>query len=198
MTSTALPRLCGLDEVGRGALAGPIMAAAVVLPDDLSAFGADRALLRDSKTLSARQRVTIAARIQEIAIVVALEEITSSEIDHRGITWANGALFYRLIERVDADQYVVDGSVRPPTPPDRAERVTTLVKADASVPAVAAASIVAKVARDAAMALLSVAHPAYGWDKNAGYGAPHHLAALRSEGATSHHRRTFIRKIVGE
>ena len=186
-------RQCGLDEVGRGALAGPLVAAAVILPDDIAdRLGALARFLRDSKTVPRARREDLAAAIRAHALACEIACIAVAEINQRGIGWANREAFRQLIAALDADEYIVDGRVRPPAPPDRIARVRCLVKADALVPAVAAASLVAKVHRDALMATLHGAYPAFGWHENAGYGTAAHLAALRVAGACPEHRTLFV------
>jgi ribonuclease HII len=189
---------CGLDEVGRGALAGPLVAAAVVLPPDIAArLGPLARFLRDSKTVPRVRRVELAAELRRQALVLALVEISVAQINERGIGWANREAFRQLISAVIADDYVVDGRVRPPAPPERAARVRCLVDADARVPAVSAASLVAKVHRDALMARLHHQHPAFGWEQNVGYGTAAHLAALRTHGPTPEHRMAFVATALG-
>jgi ribonuclease HII len=184
---------CGLDEVGRGALAGPLVAAAVVLPEDFAArLGRLAPFLRDSKTVPKERREELAARVRALALALELAVVPVEAINARGIGWANGEAFRMLIARVAADEYVVDGKVRPPAPSERAGRVRCLVKADAQVPAVSAASLVAKVYRDDLMTALHAHHPAYGWARNAGYGTPAHLAALRAHGPSPEHRALFV------
>ena len=186
-------RRCGLDEVGRGALAGPLVAAAVILPDDIAErLGALARFLRDSKTVPRARREDLAAAIYVHALAVEVVTIAVEEINERGIGWANREAFHRLIAALDADEYIVDGRLRPPAPPDRMARVRALVKADALVPAVAAASLVAKVYRDGLMAALHGCYPAFGWRENAGYGTAAHLAALRLVGACPEHRTLFV------
>jgi ribonuclease HII len=187
-------RRCGLDEVGRGALAGPLVAAGVVLPDDMSArLGARARYLRDSKTVPRGRRSEIAGLIRRYAVVVEVVAIPIEMINQHGIGWANREAFCQLIERISADEYIVDGSVRPHAPADRAIRVRCLVKADAQIPEVSAASLVAKVYRDELMAELHKESPIFGWDRNAGYGTASHLAALREYGPTLQHRTLFVR-----
>lgn len=188
------PRLCcGLDEVGRGALAGPLVAAGVVLPDDfVERLGPLARFLRDSKTVPPVRRSELAERVHTHALAVEVVAIPVQVINRRGIGWANREAFHRLITAIEADDYVVDGKVRPFAPPERQARVRCLVKADALVPAVSAASLVAKVYRDALMAALHDDFPAYRWRDNAGYGTPAHLAALRMHGPTFHHRTAFV------
>lgn len=191
-------RRCGLDEVGRGALAGPLVAAAVILPDDIHArLGPLVRFLRDSKTVPATRRAELAEHIHAHALDIRLIVISVADINARGIGWANREAFRRLIDLLHADEYIVDGRVRPPAPPSRAARVRCQVRADADVPAVSAASLVAKVHRDRLMAELHTRHPAFGWNTNAGYGTPAHIAALRAHGPTSEHRALFVATALG-
>jgi len=193
--SSALPlRRCGLDEVGRGALAGPLVAAGVLLPSDIIArLGEHARFLRDSKIVARKHRQEMAGRIARIALVVELVAIPVEMINERGIGWANREAFRRLIGRISADEYVVDGKVKPPAPLDRSARVHCMVKADALVPEVAAASLVAKVYRDGMMGALHQQFPMFGWDRNAGYGTASHLAALSEYGSAPPHRTCFVR-----
>jgi ribonuclease HII len=170
-----------------------LVAAAVILPEDIrERLGALAPFLRDSKATPRGKREAVAEALRAHALVIALEVAPVSVIDERGIGWANRDVFRRLICQVEADEYVVDGKVRPPAPADRAARVRCLVKADSLTPAVSAASIIAKVYRDNLMAELAREHGAYGWQRNAGYGSPEHLAALRTLGPCQHHRALFV------
>ena len=191
-------RCCGLDEVGRGALAGPLVAAAAILPEDIhERLGPLVRFLRDSKTVPAARRVEIAALLRQHALDLQIVVISVAEINARGMGWANREAFRRLIGLLRADEYVVDGRVRPPAPPARAGRVRCLVRADAQVPAVSAAALVAKVHRDGLMAALHERHPAFGWATNVGYGTPAHLAALRAHGPCAEHRTAFVATALG-
>lgn len=193
------PLVCGLDEVGRGALAGPLVAAAVTLPPDFpTLLGPLARFLRDSKTVPIARRVELSALIRAHALAVETAVISVALINERGIGWANREAFRQLIGRVAADEYVVDGRVLPPSPPSRAGRVRCLVRADASVPAVSAASIVAKTMRDEMMRALHPRYPAFGWSRNAGYGTATHIAALREHGPSSEHRTLFVRTALGQ
>ncbi|MGZ3598958.1 MAG: ribonuclease HII [Ktedonobacterales bacterium] len=192
-----MSRRCGLDEVGRGALAGPLVAAAVVLPENVvELLGPLARFLRDSKTVPRARRVELAQRLRAMALAVELIEMSVEVIDVKGIGWANREAFRRLIARLDADEYVVDGKVRPPAPAERSARVRCMVRADAQVPAVSAASLIAKVHRDTLMATLHEQYPAFGWNENAGYGTPIHLAALRAQGPSPLHRRLFVATVL--
>lgn len=180
-------RLCGMDEVGRGALAGPLVAAAVVLP-----HGFTHRYLRDSKRLSAGQREIADGAIREAALACELIEIDSISINRRGIGWANKEVFRLLVEHVVADGYCSDGNLRI----NASQPVHCLVKGDDLVPAISAASIVAKVHRDALMTRLAHSAPQYGWERNKGYGAPLHRDAILSHGVHREHRTLFIRKLL--
>lgn len=174
---------CGLDEVGRGPLAGPLVAAAVVLDP---AF--QDPLLRDSKRLTPGQRAAVEPRIRAAARAIALVSVAVAEIDRHGIGWANRRAFEELIAIVDAPHYVCDGTLRLAT--DRP--YSALPGGDGRVAVIAAASIVAKVHRDAQMVALHDEAPEYGWAQNKGYGTAHHWLALRRLGPTRHHRRSFL------
>lgn len=192
------PIVCGLDEVGRGALAGPLVAAAVTLPPEFpSLLGPLARFLRDSKTVPAQRRVEVAELIHAHALAVETVVIPTELINRRGIGWANREAFRLLIGRVSAEDYVVDGRVLPPAPADRVDRVRCLVKADASVPAVSAASIVAKQLRDDLMRALHATYPVFGWSRNVGYGTAEHIAALREHGPSCEHRTLFVRTALG-
>jgi ribonuclease HII len=176
-------RLCGMDEVGRGSYAGPLVAAAVVLPPRFR-----HPLLRDSKLLSARQRELVGEVIRRRAIAWMVAEISASDINTRGLGWANVEIFRRLVDLVDADGYCCDGRLRI----NASRAVHCLVKGDNLVPAISAASIVAKVHRDAIMRSLHDDAPHYNWASNKGYGAREHRDAILSHGPHPQHRTVFI------
>jgi ribonuclease HII len=176
-------RLCGMDEVGRGAFAGPLVAAAVVLPP-----GFRHPWLRDSKRLTARQREVVAERVHGRALACSIAEISAADINARGLGWANVEVFRRLAAAVDAEGYCCDGRLRI----DACHPVHCLVGGDDLVPAISAASIVAKVHRDALMRRLHEEAPVYGWARNKGYGAPDHRAAIRTHGIHPEHRLVFV------
>jgi ribonuclease HII len=186
-------RLCGMDEAGRGPLAGPLVAAAVAFPPgfvfeetfpDLK-FG-------DSKKLSARQREAAAEMIREVAEALTVETISVEDINARGIGWANRTVFERLIMRVEADRYIVDGNLKLANLGRRARRVRCVIRADQTEQAVAAASIIAKVTRDRIMRDLHLDFPAYGWEHNMGYCTRAHIEALQIHGPCVYHRRQFV------
>jgi ribonuclease HII len=180
-------RLCGMDEVGRGAFAGPLVAAAVVLP-----HGFRHPWLRDSKKLTARQREVVAEEVHRRAVACAISEISAAEINRRGLGWANVEVFRRLVAEVTADGYCCDGRLRI----DASRPVHCLVGGDDLVPAISAASIVAKVHRDALMRRLHLEAPEYNWASNKGYGAPVHRAAIVAIGPHPEHRRVFIDNLL--
>lgn len=180
--------VCGVDEVGRGPLAGPVMAAAVVLPaNGLPASIAGR--IHDSKKLTARVREELAPLIQEHALAVCVAEASVAEIDAINILQAALLAMRRAVEglSVTPTHALVDGNKAPKL----ACTVQTVVKGDSISLSIAAASIVAKVARDRIMLDLHAQFPDFGWDGNAGYPTAAHLAALKRLGPTPHHRTTF-------
>jgi ribonuclease HII len=186
-------RVCGLDEAGRGPLAGPLVAAAVVLPPDFRVAEQFPALkFGDSKKLSIRQREAAVEVIREAAQVLTVEVIPVEAINEQGIGWANRAAFERLIMRVEADEYIVDGNLKLDNLGRKARLTRSVIRADQTEQAVSAASIVAKVTRDRIMHDLHLDYPNYGWDHNMGYCTQAHLAALREYGSCIHHRRQFV------
>ncbi len=173
----------GVDEVGRGPLAGPVLAAAVRLDPDRIPAG-----LADSKALSGLQRARIAAEIHATA-EVCVAQATVEEIDALNILQASLLAMRRAVAGLSrADVALIDGNRVPAGLPCRAQ---AFVKGDAVCLSIAAASIVAKVARDALMVDLAQQHPPYGWDANAGYSTKAHLQALLDFGVTPWHRRSF-------
>ncbi|MBK5922229.1 ribonuclease HII [Rhodovulum sulfidophilum] len=176
--------VAGVDEVGRGPLAGPVMAAAVCLVAEDIPDG-----LRDSKTLSARRREGLAAEIHARALV-GLGEASTGEIEEMNILQASHLAMCRALAALPAmpDLALIDGNRMPRALPCDG---LCLVKGDARCLSIAAASIVAKVARDAVMTELAQHWPGYGWERNAGYPTRQHLQALRDLGVSPHHRRSF-------
>jgi ribonuclease HII len=184
VAARAAARLCGVDEAGRGPLAGPVVAAAVILDPAHLPTG-----LRDSKAMTARQRVAVAETIRTHALAWAVAESSVAEIDELNILQATLLAMRRAVAalRPAAEFALVDGNQLPPLPiPARA-----LVRGDALEPAISAASILAKTHRDALMAQFDVQHPGYGFARHAGYGTPAHMARLRQLGPCPLHRRSF-------
>ncbi|WP_029007680.1 ribonuclease HII [Azospirillum halopraeferens] len=180
--------VCGIDEVGRGPLAGPVTAAAVVLPPD-GLPEAVAALIHDSKQVTAQMREELAPAIRAHALAVSVAWASVAEIDDLNILHASLLAMRRAYEGLDvaATLALVDGNRAPALPC----AVRTVVKGDATCLSIAAASIVAKVERDRVMRDLHAAFPGYGWDRNAGYPTAAHRAALTRLGPTPHHRRSF-------
>ena len=177
--------VAGVDEVGRGPLAGPVVAAAVVLPEGTEIEGAT-----DSKALGRVEREELSALILARAQGVTLGAASVREIDRANILVATAWAMNRALGRLSRkpDHVVVDGL------PMKSLRWKheALVGGDALVHSVACASIVAKVCRDRLMAKLAVRYPGYGWDHNMGYGTEEHRTAVERLGATPHHRQTFL------
>jgi ribonuclease HII len=177
--------VAGVDEVGRGPLAGPVVACAVIMPPDARAIRG----VADSKVVSRTDRPILAQRIVERAIAIGLGAASVREIDSLNIYHASVLAMRRAIRRlrVSPDHVIVDGK------PIRTLEITHIgiIDADATCYSVACASIVAKVTRDRLMASLARRYPAYFWESNAGYGTQAHLVALASAGITVHHRKSF-------
>jgi len=177
-------RVVGVDEVGRGPLAGPVVAAAVRLdPDNIPAG------LNDSKRLTPARRTKLAAALWQNADV-AIGQADEAEIDHLNILQASMLAMQRAVAglNIRPDHILIDGNRIPPALTGKA---TAIVRGDARSLSIAAASIVAKVWRDALMVDLAQQHPGYGWEHNAGYPTKMHLSALLKLGVTPHHRRSF-------
>ncbi|WP_286745197.1 ribonuclease HII [Aquabacterium sp. UBA2148] len=184
--------LAGVDEAGRGPLAGPVVAAAVIL-DELNPIAG----LADSKKLTARQREALFDEIRAKALCCSIALASVEEIDELNILHATMLAMRRAVEglRLKPSLVQVDGNRVPPLQvPAQA-----IVKGDAKVQAISAASILAKVHRDRLCDELHQAHPQYGFDGHKGYPTADHLAALREHGATPHHRRSFgpVKVVLG-
>lgn len=175
---------CGIDEAGRGPLAGPVFAAAVILDRRAEIAG-----LADSKVLSARARTALAQQIRMHAVAWAVAAASVAEIDSLNILRASLLAMQRAVGglAVRPDVALVDGLQCP----DLDLPARAIVRGDATVPAISAASILAKVERDAAMLELHRVHPGYGFDRHKGYATREHLAALWRHGACAAHRRSF-------
>lgn len=174
----------GCDEAGRGCLAGPVFAAAVILPSD---FHND--LLNDSKQLTERQRYCLREVIEREAVAWAVAECSPEEIDKLNILRCSILAMQRAVKKlsVKPEHLIIDGNrwYTYPIPAD------TVVKGDATYMSIAAASILAKTYRDDRMKALAKEFPQYGWDKNVGYPSKAHRDAIRQYGPTPHHRMTF-------
>ena len=178
-------QVAGVDEVGLGCLAGPIVAAAVVIPRDVQTI----LLVRDSKALSARQREQAFEEISRQGLPIGIGMASVSEIEQVNVLQASYLAMRRAISRVQPiDHALIDGR---PIKVELGVPMTTLIKGDAISYSIACASIVAKVRRDRLMVSLAKRYPGYGWERNMGYGTPQHLQGIQSIGITPWHRRTY-------
>jgi len=176
--------MAGVDEAGRGPLAGPVVAAAVILPAGVSVDGAD-----DSKQLSAQTREELYGAITSAALAFGVGAASVYEIDRRNILRATTVAMQRALDALDAqpDHIVVDG-----LPVKHLGREhDAVVGGDGIVHSIGCASILAKVVRDRLMQRLALRYPGYGWERNMGYGTAEHRAAIDELGLTPHHRLTF-------
>ncbi|MEB3293774.1 MAG: ribonuclease HII [Synechococcales bacterium] len=180
-----LLRVAGVDEVGLGCLAGPIVAAAVIMPPQAPVITG----VRDSKTLSAAQRQRLLAAIQAQAIAIGVGMASVTEIEQINVLQASYRAMGRALDRVAPwNHALIDGRS---IPVDLGGTVTTLIKGDRLSYVIACASIVAKVRRDRLMERLARRYPGYGWERNAGYGTAEHRAALTQLGITPWHRKSY-------
>lgn len=187
----------GIDEVGRGPLAGPVVAACVHIPDNSLTW---LPLVTDSKKITPTKRNLYAGYIREYC-VWGIGQASVEEIDEINILQATFLAMRRAVDDMQVRYGIcpghlfIDGNHIPPNLPCKAEAV---VKGDSKIREISCASIIAKVYRDTMMQELAAEHPEYGWQKNAGYGTKNHLDALRIHGCTPHHRRSFspVREIA--
>lgn len=186
-----LELVCGVDEAGRGPLAGPVCAAAVILPRDLVIAG-----LNDSKKLTDKKRRELFDVITEQAVAYGIACSDEKEIDEINILQATFRAMERAVKKlsVQPDIVLVDGNRVPPMP----FPVKTVVKGDSLSASIAAASILAKVTRDRWMEEQDAMYPAYGFAVHKGYGTKRHYEALTENGPCPIHRMTFLKKFYGE
>lgn len=181
--------VAGVDEVGRGPLAGPVVCAAVILPtgEEERIFGID-----DSKKLSAKKREALSEQIMARSRAYAIAEVDAETIDSVNILQATRLCMKRAVEklRVAADMVLTDGNMTL----DIGIPQKSIVKGDALVASIGAASILAKVYRDALMKRFADEYPMYGFERNAGYGTAEHIRAIREVGICKIHRKTFVKK----
>jgi len=175
--------VAGVDEAGRGPLAGPVVAAAVMVGPETPLIEG----VNDSKQLTSRRREALAAAIVS-SLHYAVGAASAHEIDRHNIRRATALAMQRALRRLGvADAIIVDGL----PVPELGYAHDALVDGDAQCYAIACASIIAKTVRDRLMTRLAVRYPVYGWDRNAGYGTEEHRAAINASGVTPHHRRSF-------
>lgn len=183
--------IAGVDEVGRGPLAGPVVVCAVIMPADRRAIPG----VTDSKRLKPVERERLAARIREEAVAIAVAASSVNEIARWNIYQANARAMAKALAKLSVrpDEVLVDGKpIKTLGVPHHA-----VVGGDAKCYSIGCASIVAKVVRDRLMQRLDPRYPNYGWAQNAGYGTPGHIAALRVAGLSPHHRIGFCRSALG-
>ncbi len=182
---TGAQHVAGVDEAGRGALAGPVVAAAVILPHDTIIDG-----VRDSKTLTAAARTRAFDAIYEIALWVGVGQASPREIDELNVLKASLCAMERALERLGCkpDCLLIDGNRVLESVSCRQQAI---IGGDRKSHTIAAASIVAKVVRDSLMRDLHKGYPSYGWNTNMGYPTQHHYEILKSAGPTLHHRLSF-------
>ena len=187
LTAQGVTAICGVDEAGRGPLAGPVCAAAVILPDHLEIPG-----LNDSKKLTDKKRRELFPIIQEQAIAYGIAFASEQEIDEMNILQATFLAMQRAIDQLEgkANFALIDGNREK----DFGLPVMTVVKGDSRSANIAAASVLAKVTRDAYMEELAKEYPQYGFEIHKGYGTKAHYAALTEHGACPAHRATFLKK----
>ena len=183
--------ICGVDEAGRGPLAGPVCAAAVILPDHIEIPG-----LTDSKKLSDKKRRELFPIIKEQAIAYGIGLASEKEIDEINILQATFLAMQRAIDQLEgkADLALIDGNREK----DFGLPVKTVVKGDSLSANIAAASVLAKVTRDDIMTEMAETYPGYGFEIHKGYGTKAHYAALTEKGPSPIHRMTFLKKFYGE
>lgn len=181
--------VAGVDEVGMGALCAPVVAAAVLVrPHTRKIKG-----VRDSKTLSARQREAVVEQIKERSLAWGVGAASVAEIERLNIRNAAHLAMRRALQRLPEHDHVLVDGLKIRGIEDHIGPYTAIVHGDASSYAIACASVIAKVTRDRLMARLALRYPGYGWERNAGYATRDHVAGLREHGVTPFHRRTYQR-----
>ena len=188
-------REAGCDEAGRGPLAGPVYAAAVILPE-----GFRHPLLNDSKQMTEKAREELRPIIEAEAVAWAVEAVSPEEIDRLNILWASVTGMQRAVLRLDPapDFLLIDGNKFRPFDRFGFKDYRTVVHGDATYASIAAASILAKTYRDDFMRALAGEYPQYGWERNMGYPTPEHIDAIRRYGYTPWHRKSFHVKELEE
>ena len=182
--------VCGVDEAGRGPLAGPVFAAAVILPENCEIEG-----LNDSKKISEKKRDALFDVIKEKAVSWSVASVDEKIIDEINILQATYLAMCKAVEGLDipADYALIDGNRMPPLDIDG----ETIIKGDANSPSIAAASILAKVSRDRFMLELAEKYPQYQFEKHKGYGTKLHYEMLTEHGISDCHRMSFLKSFIG-
>lgn len=180
--------IAGIDEVGRGPLAGPVMTCAVILPKDCNVLG-----INDSKKLSASQRENICIQLKKIAIDISISKVEADEIDKINILQSVYKSMKQSVNNLNTKPDIV--LVDAVSIPDINVEQLSIVKGDAKSISIAAASIIAKVTRDKLMDEYSKKYPEYGFERNKGYGTKEHIDAIKEYGLCPIHRRTFVKNL---
>lgn len=187
-----LKRVCGIDEAGRGAWAGPLVAAAIILPcSRLEIAKLAKIKIRDGKLMQPHERQKVYHALKKVGADINVEVISARSINNHGIGWANREIIKRLIKKVEADEYIVDGNLKFLVR-GKSMKIHSIVDADATIPPVILAGIVAKVERDRLMRSLHRQFPKYAWHHNAGYGTKKHGEAIVQYNWTYHHRTVYV------
>lgn len=190
--------LCGVDEAGRGPLAGPVVAAAVILPEDALQRCPQLAILNDSKKLSEKKREALLEPVKATALGFGIGQASWEEIDQLNILQATFLAMRRAVEQMEQqfhltpDLVLVDGN----RDPHLRLQTRTVVKGDGTSACIAAASILAKVTRDRQMVELDRQYPQYGFAKHKGYPTKQHYACIEQYGISPVHRRSFLKKLL--
>lgn len=180
--------IAGIDEVGRGPLAGPVMTCAVILPKDCNVLG-----INDSKKLSASQRKNICIQLKKIAIDISISKVEADEIDKINILQSVYKSMKQSVNNLNTKPDIV--LVDAVSIPDINVEQLSIVKGDAKSISIAAASIIAKVTRDKLMDEYNKKYPEYGFERNKGYGTKEHIDAIKEHGLCPIHRRTFVKNL---
>lgn len=186
---------CGIDEVGRGALAGPLVGCGVAASSQsLKIIENSGLVIRDSKKMSPSQRQRVVENLSDFKIIYLIKSVSVNLINKKGIGWANVYLFEQIILQMEAQSYLCDGNLKLGRLKNKT--VLSLSHADREYTLVSLASIIAKEYRDSLMKKLHSHYPQYHWSTNMGYGTKKHILALAQSGASRHHRRIFVSKFV--
>jgi ribonuclease HII len=193
MTIRITNSICGLDEAGRGALAGPLIACIVYWDtESQNKLNQLKIKLKDGKLLTRKSREAIFLKINEVYIKYSICLIKTSSINHHGIGWANKEIFRRLIAKYEADNYVIDGNLKIPGHKNIKFKISSQPHADATIAPVILAGIIAKVVRDRLMDSYHLKYPMYCWNQNAGYGTKKHIIQLKKFGLCPLHRTLYV------